>query len=229
MTTRPGPAGDAELVQRFVDQELTAEERVGLLSRLGRDESLRRRLLSLEQLSHAAAVLPRADLPPAFVAGVMRRIEAGPSAWERVRDLLWQPRVLEWNLARAAVVAAAMVAAVAGAWAVGSRRSADAVVATAAIAPPTVLVRLVISQPGARSVQVAGDFNGWNPAETPLEQLPSGAWAVTLPLEPGRYKYMFVVDGTMWVDDPFAVEQTDDGFGARNAVLDVRPPAAGAL
>ena len=39
---------------------------------------------------------------------------------------------------------------------------------------------------------------------------------------------MFVVDGERWVADPFAIEQADDGFGARNAVLDVRP-ADGAL
>ena len=33
---------------------------------------------------------------------------------------------------------------------------------------------------------------------------------------------MFVVDGTQWIADPFAAEQQDDGFGSRNAVLDVR-------
>jgi hypothetical protein len=35
---------------------------------------------------------------------------------------------------------------------------------------------------------------------------------------------MFVVDGEDWIVDPFAVEQSDDGFGAQNAVLEVRPP-----
>ena len=82
-------------------------------------------------------------------------------------------------------------------------------------------VRLAIMQPGARMVQVAGDFNGWNPAQTALEQTTDGAWTVTIPLKPGRYAYMFVVDGRRWIADPFAAEQKDDGFGARNAVLDV--------
>jgi hypothetical protein len=40
---------------------------------------------------------------------------------------------------------------------------------------------------------------------------------------------MFVVNGEQWVADPFAVEQIDDGFGSRNAVLDVRPPAEASL
>jgi hypothetical protein len=47
---------------------------------------------------------------------------------------------------------------------------------------------------------------------------------VTIPLEPGRYEYQFVVDGREWIGDPFASEQNADGFGSRNAVLDVRPP-----
>ena len=92
-----------------------------------------------------------------------------------------------------------------------------------------VLVRLVVVHPGARTVQAAGDFNGWNPTETPLEQASNGAWTVTIPLEPGRYEYQFVVDGEQWIADPFAVEQNDDGFGSRNAVLDVRPPAGASL
>jgi hypothetical protein len=36
---------------------------------------------------------------------------------------------------------------------------------------------------------------------------------------------MFVVDGRQWIADPFAAEQSDDGFGSRNAVLEVTPPA----
>ena len=64
---------------------------------------------------------------------------------------------------------------------------------------------------------------------TPLEQTSGGAWTVTIPLQPGRYEYMFVVDGKEWIADPFAVEQSDDGFGSRNAVLDVRPPVEASL
>ena len=99
-------------------------------------------------------------------------------------------------------------------------------IAASAATDAPVLVRLVVLQPEARTVDVAGDFNGWDPTRTPLEQTPTGAWTVTIPLQPGRYEYMFVVDGTQWVGDPFAVEQTDDGFGSRNAVLDVRPVEA---
>jgi Glycogen recognition site of AMP-activated protein kinase len=219
------------LVQRFVDQELSAEERVRFVARLGRDEGLRQRAIELEQLVLGVSRLPRPAVSDRFVASVMERIAPAPSIWRRLADTLWAPRDLQWNLASAVACLAVLVVGgvVAGRLALRPGRPAvtpgatDAPVAAAAATPSTVLVRLVILQPGARTVQVAGDFNGWNPARTSLEQISDGAWAVTIPLKPGRYEYSFVVDGQQWIADPFAAEQSDDGFGSRNAVLDVRP------
>jgi hypothetical protein len=150
-----------------------------------------------------------------------------------LREALWAPRAFQWNLA-GAMAAAGLLLIVGG---VLSQRPVTepaesptpAVVSTAASGGDRVLVRLVVLQPGANTVEVAGDFNGWDPRRTPLAQTAAGAWTVTLPLEPGRYEYMFVVNGEQWVADPFAVEQIDDGFGSRNAVLDVRPPAEASL
>ncbi|OQW63105.1 MAG: hypothetical protein BVN29_17815 [Nitrospira sp. ST-bin5] len=84
-----------------------------------------------------------------------------------------------------------------------------------------VFVRLVLLQPGAQSVSVAGDFNGWNPEQTKLERSEGGMWTATIPLKPGRYQYMFVIDGKQWIADPLADEASGDGFGSENAVLDV--------
>jgi hypothetical protein len=222
------------LVQRFVDQELTADERVQLLVRLGHDEELRQRAIALERLALDASQLPRPMVPDSFVAAVMARATApAPSLWKRVAASLWTPHVLEWNLAGAAV-AAGLVLLIGGGvvLSVSQRQPAPVpVVATARPTPVTpthVLVRLVVVHPGARTVQAAGDFNGWNPAQTPLEPVANGAWTVTLPLEPGRYEYQFVVDGEQWIADPFAIEQNEDGFGSRNAVLEVRPPEGAA-
>ena len=230
--------GSELLVQRFVDQELSAEERVQLLVRLGRDEDLRQRVIALERLSLEASQLPRPVVPEGFVAQVLAQTTApapAPAWWNRFAASLWTPHVFEWNLAGAAAAACVALLAVGGV-VVGVRSSSTAPDApptpvTASVAPLTerVLVRLVVVHPGARTVQAAGDFNGWNPTETPLEQASNGAWTVTIPLEPGRYEYQFVVDGEQWIADPFAVEQNDDGFGSRNAVLDVRPPTGASL
>jgi anti-sigma factor RsiW len=218
------------LVQRFVDQELSAEERVQLLVRLGRDDELRRRAIALERLALDASQLPRPVVPDGFVAAVLARTAPRPSWWQQVTDAFWAPHVFRWNVAGAAI-AAVIVLMIGGGLVIGLGRAQSPASDVAAVpsagpaAPTRVLVRLVVVQPGARTVQAAGDFNGWNPSRTPLEPVSNGAWTVTIPLEPGRYEYQLVVDGEQWIADPFAIEQNDDGFGSRNAVLDVRPPA----
>jgi 1,4-alpha-glucan branching enzyme len=50
---------------------------------------------------------------------------------------------------------------------------------------------------------------------------PNGAWSTTIPLGPGRYHYMFVIDGERWMADPLAHETSLDGFGGQDSVLDV--------
>ncbi len=209
---------DEQFVQRFLDQELSAEERVRFVVRLGHDETLRTRVIELEQLVLDAGRLPRPIVPERFVAAVMERIEPAPSLWRRLAEAFVAPHSLQWNLASAAAVACVATLAVGSVWVVTERESASGQQAST-----PVLVRLVVLQPGARTVQVAGDFNGWNPSRTPLEQASSGAWTVMLPLAPGRYEYQFVVDGRQWIADPFAAEQNDDGFGSRNAVIEVGP------
>lgn len=215
------------LVQRFLDEELSPEERIRFIAQLGRNESLRQRAIEMEQLRLDVSRLPKPRVPQDFAERVLSRTAAATATWARFTGMLFAPR--DFHLA-GAVATAALLIVVTAVVATNVRRPASAPPAaatpTATVATPsTVLVRLVIVQPGARSMQVAGDFNGWNPARTPLDEVSAGAWSVTIPLEPGRYEYMYVVDGQQWVADPFAVEHNDDGFGSRNAVLDVRPPA----
>ena len=219
------------LVQRFVDHELSAEERVRLLVRLGRDSALRERVVELEQLLLDVGRLPRPEVPARFVARVLERLgPPAPPLWQRLADALWTPRTLRWNLATAGVLlvtASLVVARLPWRWAPGdaTRASVDATRASVDATPAApVLVRLVVVRPGARTVEAAGDFNGWNPASTPLSPATNGAWTATIPLQPGRYEYMFVVDGRQWIVDPFATERAEDGFGAQNAVLEVRAP-----
>ena len=220
-----------ELLQRFVDQELSAEERIQFVVALGRDSALRSRVIELERLALSASRLPRPTVPDGFAAHVLERIAAGetprrrPIA-QRLARALSAPRTLDWNLGTALAAACVVLLAVVGVTQLrrGEPAPSLSTSATAEDDAPVVLVRLVVVQHGAKIVQAAGDFNGWNPERTPLEQTADGGWTVTLPLEPGRYEYQFVVDGTEWIGDPFASEQNADGFGSRNAVLDVRPP-----
>ena len=86
---------------------------------------------------------------------------------------------------------------------------------------PLVYVRVALLDPEAQSVAIAGDFNGWDPSRTQLRRTSNGLWTLTIPLKPGRYQYMYQVDGR-WVTDPLASESSPDGFGEENAVLDVK-------
>jgi chromosome partitioning protein len=55
--------------------------------------------------------------------------------------------------------------------------------------------------PGALTVQLAGNFNNWNPEKEPLFNLSGrGLWRKTVSLPPGRYEYKYVIDGR-WVLD----------------------------
>jgi 1,4-alpha-glucan branching enzyme len=82
-------------------------------------------------------------------------------------------------------------------------------------------VRFELEIPQARSVSVAGSFNGWKANATPLNSLGGVKWTRELTLPPGRYEYRFVVDGR-WLDDPKARAFAPNPYGGRNAVLEVR-------
>jgi hypothetical protein len=89
-----------------------------------------------------------------------------------------------------------------------------------------VYVNFVYVAPEAGSIHVAGDFNEWSEAGFALDDSDGdGVWTGRLPLSPGLHKYMFVVDGE-WVTDPFAERYVDDGFGNRNALINVTGPGS---
>ena len=78
-----------------------------------------------------------------------------------------------------------------------------------------------IVAPDARSVSVAGSFNRWNGDSHPLSGPDlHGRWTATVPLPPGRYEYLFVIDGAIWALDP-AAPSVDNGLGDRNSIVTV--------
>ncbi len=217
-------------IQRFLDGELTPEERVAFLQAVDADPSLRRRWLNLELVVAEAVQLPRLAPSAKFLAKVQAKLApTSISLWEQVRGAITVPRTLEWNLAGAMAAACLAVVAVAGLLQYAPERIVEVPVpsmpvqqaSTGSTQDSKVFVRLVLLQPAARSVSVAGDFNGWNPGQTQLERSEGGMWTATIALKPGRYQYMFVIDGKQWIADPLATEDAGDGFGSQNAVLDV--------
>ena len=86
---------------------------------------------------------------------------------------------------------------------------------TKAVSPAA---HLELIKPEAKSVCVAGSFNGWNPARNPLTRRSDGKWVGDLTGVSGRHEYLFVVDG-QWLPDPNAKETVQNPFGGRNSVL----------
>jgi len=93
---------------------------------------------------------------------------------------------------------------------------------TLSICSAEVQFSLRINDNKAHTVAIAGDFNGWSPQANILEDSDEdGIWIGTLKLEPGRYEYMFVLDGEKWFPDPNALRYVKDGFGNKNAILEL--------
>jgi len=106
---------------------------------------------------------------------------------------------------------------------------AAAAAATPAAAPAASAdgVRFAYKGDG-NSVAVAGEFNGWNTTADMLTKQPDGSWTLVKKIEPGKYMYKFVVDGSNWKPDPSAAETVDDGYGGKNSVVVVGGAAAAA-
>ncbi|MGH7545186.1 MAG: glycogen-binding domain-containing protein [Gemmatimonadota bacterium] len=77
-------------------------------------------------------------------------------------------------------------------------------------------VRFKVDAAAADSVAVVGDFTGWEPRR--MRRVDGRQWVVESELEPGVYRYAFVVDGSLYVPEG-APGLVDDGFGQKNLIL----------
>ena len=107
------------------------------------------------------------------------------------------------------------------AWLAAAAVLATLVIARPRSAPAGTTFQFVLVAPRAASVALVGDFNDWNPARTPMHAVRDGVWSTVLPLEPGRYRYAFLVNGLEWRADPAAPPALDDEFGAPSSVVTV--------
>lgn len=76
-----------------------------------------------------------------------------------------------------------------------------------------------VHAPGARSVEVMGDFTAWQPLA--LTSAAGGWWTTTVPIAPGVYQLNVRVNGGAW-DVPAGALEAVDEFGARVGVLNLR-------
>jgi chromosome partitioning protein len=76
--------------------------------------------------------------------------------------------------------------------------------------------------PRAKSVQIAGDFNNWQPAKNPMRKVgDNGVWQTEIKLPQGKYRYRLVVDG-QWQQDPYNEITEINPFGEYNSIIEVK-------
>jgi hypothetical protein len=174
-----------------------------------------------------ASLRDRGAARPGFDLRVMAAIrEPRPSPLRAGWVWLTEPRLVSVSPIGAAAAAAAITVVVMGAGRVLERPPARHDPAPVAVETPSTrqveVVRFVLSAPGASAVALIGDFNGWDPAATPLRRTePTDVWVVDVPLTPGRHEYGFLIDGREWRSDPAAPRGADNEYGRPNSVLTV--------
>lgn len=75
---------------------------------------------------------------------------------------------------------------------------------------------LYIRIPGARTVEIAGDFNSWR--AVPLARRPDGWWSIELEIEPGAYETSIRLDGGPWIAPP-GLTPIKDEFAGEGGIL----------
>ncbi|MCK4660800.1 MAG: AAA family ATPase [Phycisphaerae bacterium] len=75
-------------------------------------------------------------------------------------------------------------------------------------------------KPEASCVEIAGDFNDWTPAHTPMQRAGNGDFHTTLQLSTGCYRYRLVIDDQWSHDTANPVAEVNE-FGEYNSVFNI--------
>ena len=153
----------------------------------------------------------RIKAPAHFLEQVMRALPARPELTFREKILSIWPSDGHWFMpAMAGAVAFALLMAVLVVFRPGPTTEEG------------VKVTFELQAPDAKSVELAGSFNDWQRGQLRLKGPDAtGHWTATVTLPPGQHEYLFFVDGKNWVTDPQAIAHRADGFGNRNAILEL--------
>ena len=210
-----------ENIHRLLDGDVPAAEKEAIIRQIQDDPVLRK---EFDDLSGALGLLEqegRMQPPLAFTASVMRKLPGRADALPaRLKRFFFASRMLRWNMAAAMAIVLLTVVMTTLMMKQMTHIGTGPGTSAGLSGEQAALVRLTFVAPAAQSVAVAGDFNKWR-TDSHVMKRENGMWTIELPLQPGKYSYMFIVDGAHWVTDPHAESYRDDGFGYQNAVMRV--------
>ena len=207
-----------KLLNPYIDQELDAESTQQVEEHLRTCPTCQDEYIRLKEMVTSLSLLPHFNTPQNFTQNIMTKISQEEiqiqSSWlDHLKRQISFPR-FSFRLA-GPVAAGALVVFYAFNFFFNTP-------VTSPVCSAEVEFSLRISDNKIHTVAIAGDFNNWNPQANILEDPEEdGIWTGTLKLEPGRYEYMFVMDGEKWFPDPNALRYVKDGFGNKNAILEI--------
>lgn len=153
-------------------------------------------------------------IDPALDQRVMQEITALPRPARGVWRWLTERRDIRLSPLTALGMAAALAVAIVGLWRMSATPS------PAESGPRG--FQFVLVEPRAVKVSLVGDFNDWDATRTPMHRTSGdGLWTAIVALEPGRYRYAYLIDGHRWLADPTAPAAHDDDYGTPNSVVTV--------
>ncbi|MEL7833224.1 hypothetical protein [Fodinibius sp. Rm-B-1B1-1] len=228
-----------KLLQKYLDGELSGEEEREALHIIAEDPEMRE-LITFERKMRSVVSNWDEDesvaVPEGFTDQVMHSIEQADES-EKSKNRLrsfkkwlqswWIPQPITWRPVYGVAMFVVLVFALIVPMYLGmpiedqqeSERYGESIQQVSQT-EDRVWVRFVYIDENAQSVEVAGDFNGWNPIPLDKQEVNGEkVWTGLIAMKRGEHRYMFVKDGEQWVTDPMAPVQRDDGFGNKNAVI----------
>jgi len=175
----------------------------------------------LRRIAGMVANIPDMEPPDKLIESVMARIQPKKIVWWR---MIWRQlqipfyvtplKIVPFGASAAALIIVALIF-------LGRTPDVKDTAQTLMEAKKLrAAVTFTLNMPDASNVEVIGSFNQWTPNGFRMHwDEKGGLWVLSVPLERGRYEYVFLVDGKTILPDPKAVMQQDDGFGNKNSIL----------
>ncbi len=211
------------MMSRYLDGELTQSERALLLEKL--TPSQREELSAMEKALDALTHLPGISAPADMTARVMTAIMPKKLSFSlRVKAWLLRHSMTGLEVGSMAVAATVLFLLFSPGrflYSVPASHPFIEARAAATLTAGNAKVGFSLYAPGAKSVSLISDFNGWSSERSvQLHPLGNDKWGVTVKLPPGSYQYAFLINGRKVVTDPVA-RQVNDDFGHKNAIVTV--------
>ncbi len=73
----------------------------------------------------------------------------------------------------------------------------------------------------ANEATLCGEFNDWNADKHPMKVLKDGSFSLTVSLDPGDYRFRYLLDGQRWENDWAADAYVPNTYGTDDSLVTI--------